>query len=90
MSTSPAHVTGWGYFWLGWILTALAIEAYWLVVNSANTLSRQMWGLEEIDLAHPLYFAEWTPLHWAISITLWLLFAWLSVHFAFGYLRLSG
>lgn len=87
MNNPALHVTGWGWFWLAWMFTALAVEAYWLIANTANTLSRQIWAAEGIDLAHPLEFAEWTPLHWAISITLWLLFAWLSVHFAFGYLR---
>lgn len=81
------HVTGWGVFWLCWMLTALAVELYWVAVNSANTLSEQIWGIESIDLAHPLDFAEWTPAHILLTAVLWLFFAWLSVHFAFGYLR---
>lgn len=87
MGHPAPHVTAWGWVWLTWIFTGLAIETYWLAVNTANTLSRQIWGAEGIDLAHPLEFAEWTPLHWTIAVTLWGLFAWLSVHFAFGYLR---
>lgn len=87
MNSPAPHVTGWGWFWLAWMLVALAVELYWVFVNTANTLSRQIWGVEGIDFAHPLYFAEWTPFHWLISIVLWLLFGWLSVHFAFGYLR---
>lgn len=81
------HVTGWGWFWLAWMFTAIAVEAYWLAVNTANTLSDQVWGAEHMDFAHPLYFSEWTPLHWAIAIVLWLFFGWLSVHFPFSYLR---
>lgn len=81
------HVTGWGWFWLAWIFSALGVEAYWLVANTANTLSRQIWAVEGVDLAHPLQFAEWSPLHWALAFTVWALFAWLSVHFPFGYLR---
>lgn len=83
----PAHVTAWGYFWLTWMFSAIAVELYWVFVDSANTLSDQVWGVEMIDLAHPLDFAEWSPLHYTIAIVLWLFFAWLSVHFPFGYLR---
>ncbi len=82
-----ARVTGWGWFWLAWIMTGAAVEIYWVSVASANTLSDQIWGAEGLDFAHPLDFASWLPLHWGIAITLWLLFGWLSVHFAFGWLR---
>lgn len=84
--TSP-HITTWGWFWLAWALTGLGVEVYWLAANTANTLSRQLWGLEQIDFAHPLDFAEWTPLHYLIAVGLWLFFLWLSLHFPFGYLR---
>lgn len=87
MNNPASHVTGWGWFWLAWIFSALAVEAYWLVANTANTLSTQIWAVEGIDIQHPLYFSEWSPLHWAIAATLWAFFAWLSVHFPFGYLR---
>lgn len=87
MNHTFAHVTVWGWFWLQWILQALIVEFYWLSVNTANTLSRQTWGIEHADLAHPFDFAEWTPIHWAIAITLWSLFAWLSLHLPFGILR---
>jgi hypothetical protein len=81
------RVTGWGWFWLAWLLVALAVELYWLIVNAANTLSRQIWGVERLNLAHPLDFTQWTLVHWVIAITLWSFFAWLSVHLAFGWLR---
>lgn len=63
------------------------MEIYWLIVNTANTLSEEIWGAERIDFAHPLDFAAWTPLHWGLSLAFWLFFAWLSVHFPFGALR---
>lgn len=85
--TGHFNITAWGYFWLLWILTGIAVEIYWVVANTANTLSEEIWGIEQIDLAHPLDFAEWTPLHILITVSLWLFFAWLSVHFPFGYLR---
>jgi hypothetical protein len=81
------HVTGWGWFWLAWVFSALGVELYWLAVNAANTLSRQIWGIEKLNFAHPLDFSQWTWLHWLIAITLWGGFAWLSVHFPFGWLR---
>lgn len=86
-TTGLAHLTAWGWFWLAWILTALAVESYWLVVNTANTLSEEIWGAEQLNLAHPLDFADWSPLHWAIAVGLWGLFGWFSVHFPFGWIR---
>lgn len=82
-----SQITAWGWFWTSFFGVGLAVEVYWLIVNSANTLSRQIWGVERLDLAHPLDFGEWTPFHWILSLLLWGGFAWLSVHFPFGYLR---
>lgn len=82
-----AHVTPWGWFWLSWISVGVGVELYWLVMNAANTLSRQVWGLEDVNFQHPLEFAQWTPAHWSIAVVLWVFFGWLSVHFPFGWLR---
>lgn len=82
-----SHVTSWGWFWLSWVLVGAGVELYWLAVNTANTLSRQIWGAERLDFAHPLDFAGWTPLHWALAVAMWLFFGWLSLHFPFGWLR---
>lgn len=82
-----AHVTAWGWVWLAWLCAGGAVEGYWLAVNTANTLSRQVWGVENLDLAHPLDLSEWTWLHITLTLVLWGFFAWLSVHFPFGYLR---
>lgn len=81
------RVNAWGWFWLAWVLTGTGVEIYWVIANTANTLSHEIWGVEAIDLAHPLDFAEWTYLHWGLAFALWTFFAWLSVHFPFGYLR---
>lgn len=81
------HVSAWGWFWLTWMLTGAGVEIYWVFVRGANTLSRQIWGLEGLNISHPLDFAAWTWAHWAISLALWTFFAWLSVHFPFGWLR---
>lgn len=88
MHNLASHVTAWGWFWLAWILAGTGVELYWVAVRSANTLSRQLWGVEKLDFAHPLDFSTWTPLHWILAIVLWGLFAWFSVHFPFGYIRL--
>lgn len=76
-----------GWYWLAWMLAALIPELIWVFTNTSNTLSRQIWGAEGIDLAHPLDFARWSPLHWTIAAVLWAFFLWLSVHFPFGWLR---
>lgn len=74
-------------YWLGWIIAFLVPELYWLAVNSANTLSEEVWSLEGINLAQPFDFPMWTATHWAIALTVWVLFLWLSLHFPFGLLR---
>ncbi|HVH81767.1 MAG TPA: hypothetical protein VM782_20360 [Stellaceae bacterium] len=79
--------TAWGWYWLAILGLITLPETYWAFVNGRNTISDTIWGVERLDFAHPLDFAEWTPLHFGIAITLWLLFAWLSVHIAFGWLR---
>lgn len=87
MGHTFAHVTAWGWFWLAWALTGGIVEVYWVFAGAANTLSRQIWGMERLDLAHPLVFAEWTWLHYLIAVSLWGMFLWLSLHFPFGWLR---
>lgn len=81
------HVTAWGIFWFAWAMAGLFVELYWVMANSVNTLSNQVWGIERIDLKHPFDFAEWTPLHWLMAVALWTFFAWLSLHLPFGILR---
>jgi hypothetical protein len=81
------HVTAWGWYWLALLALIAVPEVYWAIVRPANTISDTVWGLERLDLAHPLYMADWSALHWGISIVLWLLFAWLSFHLPFGFLR---
>lgn len=85
-----AHVTAWGWFWIIWSGVGAVVELYWVFVNAANTLSRQIWAVESLNLAHPLRFSDWTWLHWLIASDLWTFFAWLSVHFPFGFIRLAG
>lgn len=81
------RVTAWGWYWLAILGLILGPELYWIAVNARNTISDQIWSLEQLTPAHPLDFATWTPLHWAIAAIVWGLFAWLSVHLPFGWLR---
>lgn len=84
-------LSDWGAYWICWIaFGAIVPECYGLLFNAAATLSRQTWGLEHLDMAHPLDFAEWTPMHYAVALALWILFAWLSVHLPLGWIRLSA
>lgn len=82
-------LTDFGAYWLAWLAAGLAVPELYFVIGHiiGGPLSDNVWALEHLDFAHPLNFAEWTPMHWAITVTLWLLFAWLSVHIPFGYLR---
>jgi hypothetical protein len=81
------RLTWWGAYWAAWIVFFLIPELYWVFVNSANTLSRETWALEQVNLSQPFDFGMWTGVHWAIAIVVWLLFLWLSLHLPFGLLR---
>lgn len=82
------HVTGWGWYWLIWFFGGFGIaEAIGLLWNTKWTLSWQFWGLEHIDVKHPLDFAEWSPIHWVFGIVLLAFTVWLFVHLVFGIWR---
>jgi len=81
------HLNWFSLYWLGWILAFLIPELYWLAVNSANTLSEEVWSIEGINMAQPFDFPMWTATHWTVALTVWVLFLWLSLHFPFGLLR---
>ena len=81
------HLTWFSLYWLGWILAFLIPELYWLAVNSANTLSEEIWSIEGLNKAQPFDFPMWTATHWAVALLVWALFLWLSAHFPFGLLR---
>lgn len=79
---------GWpSLYWGVWILMFLGYELYWLFVNPDYTLSDTVWSLEGLNFRQPFDFAMWTDVHWAIAGTVWVLFAWLSLHLPFGLLR---
>lgn len=81
------HLTLWGDYWLAWLIAFLVPEIYWIINHSAYTLSDNTWALENLSVTHPFNLADWTPGHWAIALTVWLLFGWLSLHIPFGLLR---
>jgi len=80
-------VTYFGIYWIAWILAFLIPELYWVFKNSANTLSEEVWGLEKLSLSRPFDLGIWTWEHWVVTLVVWLLFLWLSLHFPFGLLR---
>lgn len=84
--TTKYHLTWLDLAWIGWLLYFLAFEINGLIINVNDTLSGTVWAIEDIDMSHP-FFHMWTPTHWYVAITIWLLFAWLSVHLTFGLLR---
>ena len=75
------------WFWLFWILQFLGYEFYWLFKNPAGTLSETVWAIEHLNESQPFDFAMWTDVHWAIGLTVLLLFAWLTLNLPFGLLR---
>lgn len=81
------HLTYWSVYWLAWIIAFLAPELAWVFIDPLNTLSDQAWAFEHLSLTRPFDLAIWTPQHWIMAITVWAVFAWLSVHIPFGLLR---
>lgn len=76
-------------YWLAWILSFLGME-FWALLSKGEarfTLSETVWSLEGLNKAQPFDFQMWTDTHWALAITVWLLFLWLSLHLPFGLLR---
>jgi hypothetical protein len=85
--TNHPHLSWFSLYWLAWLIAFLVPELYFVFVNPNNTLSDTVWSLEGVNFAQPFDFAMWTDVHWAIALGVWLLFAWLSLHFPFGLLR---
>jgi hypothetical protein len=80
-------ISGWGWYWITWLLFFIVPELWWVFHNPANTLSQKFWTLESLNTARPFDFGMWTDVHWALASIIWLLFLWLSLHLPFGLLR---
>lgn len=72
-------------YWAVWILMFLVPELTALAVKPGDSLSDNWWAIEKLSISHPL--ANWTWQHWLMAAIVWGLFAWLSVHLPFGWLR---
>jgi hypothetical protein len=82
------HVTPWGMYWLTWFVLGFGgPEAYWLAVNTRNTLSGNFWGWEDLNLASPFDFSDWTWLHYTLGAIFAAGLTWLFFHLIFGLLR---
>ena len=82
------QVTGWGWYWITWFAAGFgAPEAYGLLRNTQDTLSWQIWGLEQVNFKDPFDFAGWTLVHWAMGVILLGFTTWLGLHMIFGILR---
>lgn len=75
-------------YWALWLVLGFLVpELYFVATNPAGTLSDTVWSFENLNASQPFDFAMWTSTHWAVALTVWLLFAWLSLHLPFGLLR---
>lgn len=82
------HVTGAGWYWITWFFGGFGIYEGWgLIFNTQDTLSWQIWGLEDINFSDPMNFAAWNPVHWAIAVVLLAFVTWLAGHLIFGIWR---
>ena len=77
----------WTLNWILWIAWFTVAEFTALATNAQNTLSWNVWRLEDVNLAQPFDFSMWTDTHWIAASIVWLLFLWLSLHLPFGLLR---
>lgn len=87
MKTGHPHLSLWSFYWLAWLLFFLVPELWWVFRNPLYTLSDTVWSVEGVNFAQPFDVGMWTATHWAVALCVWLLFAWLSLHFPFGLLR---
>ena len=74
-------------YWLGWVAAGFGGPEAWAIVSGhpENTLSAQVWRILDTIARQPM--SAWAWQHWVGAVVLLVLFAWLSVHFAFGWLR---
>jgi hypothetical protein len=82
--------TGWNLasvYWLGWVVVGFGgFEGYAVVTgHPENTLSAQVWRVLDTVARQPM--SAWSWQHWVGMTVVLVLFAWLSVHFAFGWIR---
>lgn len=74
--------TGWNYaslYWAVWFgILFLGPELFWLFTAPQNTLSAQVWHLEDLKPGVP-----WNFVHFLVAI----LVLWLFFHFSFGWFR---
>lgn len=75
------------WYWALWLIAFLAPELYFVIFNSAGTLSDNVWWLEDVNMQHPFDFPMWNAVHWSVAVVVWGLFGWLSIHLPFGLLR---
>jgi hypothetical protein len=82
------HVTFFGWYWLTWGILGFGIpEVIGLIWNTQWTLSWQVWGLENINFAHPLDFSDWTWVHYLFGVILTAFVIWLDGHLVAGIWR---
>lgn len=82
------QVTGWGWWWITWFFGGFGLpEAYGLLRNTQDTLSWQIWGLEQVNFKDPFDFAGWTLVHWVMGVILLGFVVWLGLHMIFGIIR---
>jgi hypothetical protein len=81
-------MTRWQIYWLVWFgVTFLAFivpELWALFTNAKNTLSWQVWNLEQFL---PGSHTAWTWTHWLVGGILFVGCLWLAFHFMFGWIR---
>ena len=74
-------------YWIFWLAAFIVPELWAVFAYKPDTLSDEVWGIEQLSLSHPYVFSQWTPAHWIAAIIVWGLFGWLSVHLPFGLLK---
>lgn len=76
------HMTGWGWYWLIWIVLGFGVpETIALFRNRDNTLSDTVWQWFGVTDGVP--FWHWTFLHFVLLLFM----VWLFGHFVFGLWR---
>jgi hypothetical protein len=83
------NYSGWSLYWLVWFTGSFALflgpEIYALCTDWQRTLSAAVWRLEAFRQGEPI--PQWSAGHLLFIGAFALTFAWLTMHFGFGWWR---
>lgn len=68
-----------------WVILIIPVELFWVVKNTYNTMSANVWRAERFIPGQPIW--GWNPFHLGFIALLGFLFLYLLLHFGWGFFR---